>query len=160
MLECTGATFDDLLGLIPNSAGNGSDRARNERAEIPLLGFAQAGSGGFFDDGGFPAGQGWDVISFPASPTDKPGVYALEIQGGSMMPLYRDGDIIVVEPGAQIRRGDRVVLKSCEGEVMAKLLARRSPQTIELLSLNPEYPNRTFDIDDVEWIARIIWASQ
>jgi phage repressor protein C with HTH and peptisase S24 domain len=28
------------------------------------------------------------------------------------------------------------------------------------LSLNPEHPNRQFDMVDVEWIARIIWASQ
>lgn len=125
----------------------------------PLLGFAQAGSGGFFDDGGFPAGQGWDVVEFPSSPERKQGVYALEVQGESMMPLYRDGDILIVEPGAQVRRGDRVVLKSRDGEVMAKVLARQSPKNIEL-SLNPEHPNRSFDMADVEWIARIIWASQ
>ncbi|MNY03232.1 LexA repressor [compost metagenome] len=77
-----------------------------------------------------------------------------------MMPLYRDGDILIVEPGAQVRRGDRVVLKSRDGEVMAKVLARQSPKNIELLSLNPEHPNRSFDMADVEWIARIIWASQ
>jgi len=82
------------------------------------------------------------------------------VQGESMMPLYRDGDILIVEPGAQVRRGDRVVLKSRDGEVMAKVLARQSPKNIELLSLNPEHPNRSFDMADVEWIARIIWASQ
>jgi len=43
---------------------------------------------------------------------------------------------------------------------MAKVLARQSPKNIELLSLNPEHPNRSFDMADVEWIARIIWASQ
>ena len=32
---------------------------------VPLLGFAQAGVGGFFDDGGFPPGQGWDEIALP-----------------------------------------------------------------------------------------------
>ena len=32
---------------------------------LPLLGFAQAGSGGYFDDAGFPAGEGWDQIAFP-----------------------------------------------------------------------------------------------
>ena len=30
---------------------------------VPLLGFAEAGGGGFFDDSGFPAGQGWDEIA-------------------------------------------------------------------------------------------------
>ena len=127
---------------------------------IPLIGFAQAGAGGFFDDGGFPAGQGWDLVEFPASPDRKAGVYALEIQGDSMLPLYRDGDVLIVEPGAQVRRGDRVVVKTREGEVMAKVLVRQTAKSIELLSLNPEHPNRSFDMADVEWIARIIWASQ
>ena len=43
---------------------------------------------------------------------------------------------------------------------MAKVLHRQGPRTIELVSLNPEHPNRNFDIDEIDWIARIIWASQ
>jgi phage repressor protein C with HTH and peptisase S24 domain len=77
-----------------------------------------------------------------------------------MMPLYRDGDVLIVEPGAQVRRNDRVVVKTREGEVMAKVLMRQSPRSIELMSLNPEHPNRTIELTDVDWIARIIWASQ
>ena len=65
-----------------------------------------------------------------------------------------------VEPGAQVRRGDRVVVKTREGEVMAKVLHRQTPRTIDLVSLNPEHPNRSFEIDEIDWIARIIWASQ
>lgn len=125
-----------------------------------MLGFAQAGSGGYFDESGFPAGQGWDVISFRESPADKPVVYALDVQGESMMPLYRVGERLIVEPGAQVRRGGKVVLKSRDGEVMAKVLARQSPRSIELMSLNPAHPTRTFDRSDVDWIARIIWVSQ
>jgi phage repressor protein C with HTH and peptisase S24 domain len=77
-----------------------------------------------------------------------------------MMPLYRDGDVLIVEPGAQVRRNDRVVVKTREGEVMAKVLLRQSPKSIELLSLNPAHANRSIDLSDVEWMARIIWASQ
>ncbi|MNL56409.1 Peptidase S24-like protein [compost metagenome] len=77
-----------------------------------------------------------------------------------MLPLYRDGDVLIVDPGAPVRRGDRVVVKTREGEVMAKILMRHTPRNIELLSLNPEHPNRSFEMSEVEWIARIIWASQ
>ena len=57
---------------------------------IPLIGMAQAGGGGFFDDGGFPVGAGWDEVSFPGgvNAADE-NTYALEISGDSMMPLYR-----------------------------------------------------------------------
>ena len=100
------------------------------------------------------------MVDFPASPSRKSGVYALEVQGDSMVPLYRDGDVLIVEPGAQVRRGDRVVVKTRDGEVMAKVLLRQTPRTIELTSLNPDHPNRTFDMAEIEWVARIIWASQ
>lgn len=161
VLEATGASVDQFLSYIPSSGSKLPQGTFPPQAgSIPLLGFAQAGAGGFFDDGGFPAGQGWDVVEFPASPDRKAGVYALEVQGESMMPAYRDGDVLIVEPGAQVRRGDRVVVKTRDGEVMAKILMRQTPRAIELHSLNPEHPNRSLELSDVEWVARIIWASQ
>lgn len=162
VLTATGSSLDDFMALVqgrkpgdvtPNVSALG-------QAAIPLLGFAQAGAGGFFDDGGFPAGEGWDMVDFPNTAGISTGVYALEVQGDSMMPLYRDGDRLLVEPGAQVRRGDRVVVKTRAGEVMAKVLQRQTARSIELASLNPEHPDRSFDLADIEWIARIIWASQ
>ncbi|KRB58871.1 DNA-binding protein [Rhizobium sp. Root708] len=163
VLDATGASMEQFLTFMRPTNGFSSlpeGAFPPQGSSIPLLGFAQAGAGGFFDDGGFPAGQGWDVVEFPAAPSQKAGVYALEVQGESMMPLYRDGDVLIVEPGAQVRRNDRVVVKTREGEVMAKVLLRQSPRSIELMSLNPEHPNRTIELSDVDWIARIIWASQ
>ena len=75
-------------------------------------------------------------------------------------PAYRDGTIIIVSPAAPIRRGDRVVVKTKDGEVMAKELKRRTAKSIELRSLNPEHKERTLAVSDVLWIARIVWASQ
>jgi phage repressor protein C with HTH and peptisase S24 domain len=165
VLSATGSSLEEFLSLVrggrsPGEGGFPEGAFPPQASSIPLLGFAQAGSGGFFDDGGFPAGQGWDVVDFPAQPSDRPGVYALEVQGDSMLPLYRDGDILIVEPGAQIRRGDRVVVRSRDGEVMAKVLNRQTPKSVELISLNPDHPSRSFDIGEIDWIARIIWASQ
>lgn len=125
---------------------------------VPLLGFAQAGAGGYFDDGGFPVGKGWDEVGLPS--VNDEHAYALEISGDSMKPAYRDGDVIVVSPGTAIRRGDRVVVKTKEGEVLVKELKRRTTRTLELQSLNPSHPDRTLSPNEVEWIARIVWASQ
>ena len=108
---------------------------------MPLIGFAEAGAGGYFDDGGFPAGKGWDEIAFPA--VNDEHAYALEISGQSMEPAYRDGDVIIVSPAAPIRRGDRVVVKTKGGEVMVKELKRKTAKSIELKSLNAEHADRT-----------------
>ncbi len=125
---------------------------------MPLIGLAEAGTGGFFDDGGLPVGDGWDVMAFPA--LEDKHAYALEIAGDAMLPAYRDGDVIVVSPAATIRRGDRVVVKTRVGEVMAKELKRKSAKSIELKSLNSDQDERTLPADQVLWIARIVWASQ
>ncbi len=150
-LAATGTSLDAFVGLIEPD-GSAPVRA------VPLLGFAEAGAGGYFDDGGFPAGEGWDEIAFPALSDNH--AYALEISGQSMEPAYRDGDVIVVSPAAPIRRGDRVVVRTKAGEVMAKELKRRTAKTIELKSLNAQHADRTLAAAEVLWIARILWASQ
>jgi len=53
-----------------------------------------------------------------------------------------------------------VALRTTEGEVMAKILVRRTAKTIELASFNPAHPNLVFPVDRVDWMARIVWASQ
>jgi phage repressor protein C with HTH and peptisase S24 domain len=149
-LTATGTPLDVFVELV--TPGGPAARA------VPLLGFAEAGAGGYFDDGGFPVGEGWDEIAFPAVSDEH--AYALEVSGHSMEPAYRDGDVILVSPSAPIRRDDRVVVKTRGGEVMAKELKRRSPKAIELRSLNAEHGERTIAATDILWIARILWASQ
>jgi phage repressor protein C with HTH and peptisase S24 domain len=149
-LAATNSSIDTFVQLI-------GDGARGSQS-VPLLGFAQAGAGGHFDDSGFPAGKGWDEVALPSASDEH--AYALEISGDSMKPTYRDGDIIVVSPGTPIRRGDRVVVKTTGGEVMVKELKRRTAKLLELQSVNPAHADRTLDADQVAWIARIVWASQ
>jgi phage repressor protein C with HTH and peptisase S24 domain len=148
-LAATNSSIDTFAQLI--------DSARTAQS-VPLIGFALAGASGYFDDSGFPSGKGWDEVALPSANDEH--AYALEISGDQMRPAYRDGDIIVVSPGTQIRRGDRVVVKTRAGEVMVKELKRRTAKTLELQSLNPGQVDRVLAAGDVEWIARIVWASQ
>ncbi len=149
-LAATSSSIETFVQLI-------GDGARGLRS-VPLLGLSQADGAGHFDDNGFPVGRGWDEVALPQASDEH--VYALEISGEAMKPTYRDGDIIVVSPGTPIRRGDRVVLKTSDGEVMVRELKRRTTKTLELAALNPSQADRTIDADDVAWIARIVWVSQ
>ena len=149
-LAATNSSIDTFVQLI-------GDSARTAQA-VPLLGFAQAGNGGHFDDSGIPSGKGWDVVALPSASDEH--AYALEISGDQMKPAYRDGDVILVSPGTPIRRGDRVVVKTRTGEVTIRELKRRTAKTLELASLNPNHADHTLAASDVEWIARIVWASQ
>jgi phage repressor protein C with HTH and peptisase S24 domain len=156
VLDATGVGLDAFTALVVGARALSSGRGTARR--IPLIGLAQAGSEGFFDDGGYPVGGGWDEVSLPE--IGDPHAYALEISGDSMEPVFRDGDMVVVSPAAPIRRGDRVVVRTQAGEVMAKQLTRRSARRIELKSLNPLHADYSFELGEILWVHRIIWASQ
>ena len=158
IIEATGASLDEFLALVEGPPHPDGEALPVQRSTVPLMGFAQAGAGGFHEDGGFPAGEGWDLVELPAQSTQT--AYALKVKGDSMLPLYRNGDVLIVEPGTTTRKGDRVVVKISTGEVMAKVLERRTEKSIELTSLNPEHPGRDIAVGEVEWMARIVWASQ
>jgi phage repressor protein C with HTH and peptisase S24 domain len=157
ILAVTGSTMTDFISIIDPDAGQPTPA----RKTIPLLGFAQAGKSGFFDEDGYPAGGSWKEIDFPPARTraDK-NIYALEVSDDSMEPLLRKGDLLVISPEAKIRKGDRVVLKTRKGEVMAKELVRQSSKNVELKSLNASYENRILAAEDISWMARISWISQ
>ena len=90
-ISAVGADWDEFIALAQGRSGRA----------VPLIGLAQAGDGGFFDDAGFPLGAGWDEVNFPDVAYDT--VYALEISGDSMEPLYRAGDRVIVAPGVECR---------------------------------------------------------
>ncbi len=157
VLAATGASLEAFTALVSGARAMSSNPRTLSARRIPLIGLAQAGSDGYFDDGGYPVGGSWDEVSLPE--IGDMNAYALEISGQSMEPVFRDGDVVIVSPAAPIRRGDRVVVRTAEGEVMAKQLARRSARRIELKSLNPAHPDYSFDLKDVTWMHRIVWAS-
>lgn len=163
VFHVTGENFDRLPQFMSGRIDDISDSpiasSASETRRIPLLGYAQAGQEGYFDDAGFPTGQGWDMISILPQ-TDK-DVYALEVSGQSMEPLYRDGDVLIVSPSAEnVRRGDRVVVRTRDGQVMAKQLQRLSTSQVVLKSLNDTFEDILLARDELQWIARILWVSQ
>jgi len=148
VLEAVDATLGDFSALMEGGGGR----------RIPVIGLARAGGGGYFDDAGFPTGAGWEEIVCPD--IDDPDAYGLEITGDSMEPVFRAGAIVIVSPGSGIRRGDRVVVKTRDGEVMAKELVRRTARRIELKSVNRARRDPVLAANDVAWLARILWVSQ
>jgi len=151
-LAATGTTIDTFVQLFEESGRSAVKKT------LPLIGLAQAGKVGTFDASGFPAGQGWEEIRFPA--VDDENAYALEVSGDAMAPAYPDGTVLIVSPAASIRRGDRVVVKTADDAVTVKELKRRTARTVELRSIEPAPTERTLSARDVLWIARVVWASQ
>ena len=152
VLRATGASLDEFMRLIDPDVGRA-------KTMIPLIGMTQAGAGRLFNDEGMPTGgPGWEEVEFPDLSNEK--VFALEVQGDSMEPLYRDGDVLIVSPTANMRKGDRVVVRTTNGEVTAKELKRKTAKSIELRALNSEHPDRVIPASEIAWMARVMWARQ
>ena len=152
ILKATGATLEDFLRLVEPS---GSLR----RSMIPLIGMEEAISGRVFNEEGMPnEGPGWDEIEFPDFGQEK--VFALEVTGDGLGPLYRDGDILIVSPTASTRKGDRIVVCTTGGQILAQELRRRSAKTLEMTSLAKDQEDQVIPAEEIAWSARIMWARQ
>ena len=150
VLEATGLSLGAFAAL--------ADDAPPESASIPLLGLAQAGADGFFDDAGLPLAEGWEQTDLPRV---KDSLLSLQIAGDSMTPLYREGDKVIVDREAtDVRKGDRVVVRTIGGETLAKEIAAMNAREVTLASINPAYPPRALPRRDILWMARILWVSQ
>lgn len=152
VLAATGAGFSEFAALAEGHS------AAQPMSHIPLIGQAQAGFEGAFHPDGRPTGEGWEEMALP-DPCAEP-LFALQIAGDSMTPAYRDGDRVIVCLATPTQIGDRVVVKTRAGEVLAKQLAGMTDHRVELASLNPAYEPRLIDRQDLAWMGRILWVSQ
>jgi len=150
-LAATGTGMETFVQLI-------DDPERSSSHGVPMIEFTQAAADSHFDDSGHPTGKGWDELAFPAIADDS--AYALKIVGDSMAPLYRDGSVIVVSPAATVRKDDRVVVMTKDGQIMVKELKQQTPKVVELRALAKAQKDETLPARDVLWMARIVWASQ
>lgn len=158
ILEATGAQLSDFAQLVEGNAILAQGNAgRGMTMPFARLGDTD-GCQDLFDASGKPAGASWDEISFPDDLGSQ--VYALGVAGDDYLPLYRDGDIIVVAPGIPIRRGDRAVIRLLTGEMLVCSFVMRTARRLELHTLGHSGTIAALDLDSIAWMARIVWASQ
>ncbi len=152
ILRATGSSLDDFVALA-------SPDGKSSRGQLlPLMSMEQAGRRSAFDETGRPVGKGWDEIRFPDFEDQQ--AFALEIGGTSMAPVYREGDRLVISPASRPRRGDRVALRTTGGDIFIGTLGRETAQKVDIDLFTPDSPTASFAPDEIEWMHRILWASQ
>ena len=150
ILQATGLSLGEFAALAQD--------APERPSTVPMLGMAQAGLDGFFDDAGLPIGDGWEQTELPRT---KETLLSLRVTGDSMAPLYREGDRIIVDREASdVRKGDRVVVRTTGGETLAKEVTGLTARAVTLASVNPAYEPRVVARKDIVWMGRILWVSQ
>ncbi len=154
VLEATGANFDEFLNLLV-----AAHPGRNIYGHaVPLIDMDMAQSGAFFDGQGLPQAGDWDEIQFPE--IHDAHMFALEVVEDDYEPVYWAGDILVVSPGAELRRGDRVIVKYKKGRVEARLFLRQSVKKIELADLTDHDTTESVEQSEVAFVSRIVWVRQ
>ena len=157
VLSVTGVSLGAFSALVETREYTigGTQAART----LPLAGLAALLRGAAFDPDGRPTGTQWDEMCFPdAHPVDDHAC-AVEAEGHTLLPLYRDGDILVVSPSVPMRKDDRVLVKTRQGEILGGEMLRKTVQKLEIKPFSAA-SERTLSADDVVWTARILWASQ
>ncbi len=131
------AHIAQTLGLTFEIGGTLGEPLPPPQGELPVISLAKGGVEGFFDDQGYPAGEGFRQVKRPYDVSD-PHAYGVEVRGDSMAPRYEERDIVIASPIKQVASGDYCVLKTKQGEVMVKRVRFSDGMTI-LESINPNY---------------------
>lgn len=155
ILEATSTPMTDFVGLVDDFAHGGT---ASTGRRMKCLRLTQVEREQAFDASGFPQGSAWEDIDFPAVTDD--AAYAIELDRDIAAPTIRAGDVVVVSPKSSARRNDRVAVKLRNGGVEFGLLWRRTAQRVTLGGLTIDAEERSFEIQNVAWVARVVWLSQ
>ncbi len=115
--------------------------------EVPVVSWARAGAATTYEE--IP--KDWQKTIFTMC--RHPRSFGIEVEGDSMTPEFRPGDVVVVMPEMEPRNQAPVVAKLKDDGVLLKIFTRsRDGRQITLSSINPAYPPLIHDADDFHWI--------
>lgn len=156
VFDATGASWVEFSSLMEGQAGYTPPSQMTLDGSI--VGFAEHGTTGVSIGSHVRNGRKGTWFDLPASLGED--AFAFKVQGDELLPVYRDEDIIIVAPSMPLQPGDRVVVRVTAGEMLVKTLGSESDQRVELRPLNGGPTPLLLERGSIDWIARIVWASQ
>ena len=148
-LKAASVDYAEFANLVSGSAS----------LTIPFLELPDVSRTGLFGDNGLPEASKWDAITFPGGEWGE-GCFALEVIDDSLEPVYRAGDRLIASRHASLRPQDRVVCKTVSNQVIVGAIARQTSRRLDLNALVNGLEMTRLEVDEVNWVARIIWVSQ
>lgn len=110
--------------------------------KVPVISWVAAGEWCDSEDP-FEPGDADEWVLSPFDCSDS--AFCLIVEGTSMLPEYREGEYILVDPGIEPRHGDDVVARKPDGKYTFKRL-QITTDGVYLMALNPDYPDRYINI--------------
>jgi phage repressor protein C with HTH and peptisase S24 domain len=87
-------------------------------------------------------------------------VRTVVVSGDAMLPLYRHGDHLIVSESVPIRIGDRVVVQTERYGTVGGILVYRNGKCVVVDSGGIKRNDFVIDASEVDFLGRVIWASQ
>jgi repressor LexA len=140
---------DESSNVEGSPEGRGAE-SRLLPVQVPLINSVAAGYPREFTDLGYPARVADEYVLSPD--VDDPDAFAARVVGDSMLPDYREGDIVVFSPARPVKSGmDCFVRLERDGETTFKRIALEGEagETIRLVPLNRAFAERTVAREDV-----------
>lgn len=85
---------------------------------------------------------------------------AVRVSGDRMAPVYRDGELLILDRTSDAVSGNRVLVELHSGEIGAFELREIRVQTVRLKALVPGQPDRSLSLGEIRTLQTIAWASQ
>ena len=85
---------------------------------------------------------------------------AIHVYGNGMLPLYRHGDQLIVSAAVPVRIGDRVIIEMKDKRQVCGTLFHKAEDVFGI-NLGGQMRKETLiRASDIEFLGRVIWASQ
>lgn len=148
VLLATGVKVDDFIRL--------AEPPRRQAGSVPVRAL-KGPAKGWFTPTGQTSAEGWAEFAFPG--VLEPPCFALEIRGEQFLPVYRDGDTLIIRPEKEPRHGDRVFIVDRAGFTGIVVFDRKTPTQIQFTTLAGEAlaPHAA---NALIVLGCIVWASQ
>jgi SOS-response transcriptional repressor LexA len=156
-------TTESGAGASANSTAAASGSLAPGRllpVQVPLINSVAAGYPREFTDLGYPARVADEYVLSPD--VDDPDAFAARVVGDSMLPTYREGDIVVFSPARPVKSGmDCFVRLERDAETTFKRVVfedgeGRDGRAIKLVPLNTAFAERVVDREDVAMVCAAV----
>lgn len=168
-----GLDLDDayLSGVLAELVDyhRGNVEALGATRAVPVINKVQAGYPTDFTDLSYPRGVADDYVGCPE--VADPDAFAARVHGDSMMPKYREGDIVIFSPAAAFKDGDDCFVRFDDGQTTFKRVfvepadphaptAGPARQVLRLQPRNERYRPQVIPRDRVTGVYKAIYRYQ
>ena len=150
----------DSLSTIASADGGFDENVSpgpDSRGQLPLISWVKAGEFCDVIDNFVPGdAEAW----YPCPVSHGPNAYILRVNGESMSPEYRDGELIFIDQRGNYEHGDDVIVRSPDHKATFKRLQITHEGTF-LLAINPAWPDRIIKIpEDSQICGKVIFQGR